>query len=507
MADTVIDSLIVTLGLDASNFTREQKKAAESLVKTKNSMGNTAREMAGAFRRVGLEFAGLFFGARSAGDIVHKFAELNSQMADLGYNSRQLGESAANLRLYQQIAGGFGGSAAGVTQMVSGLEQGMFNLKYMGQMSGQMAAWLRFGGGLPPTNAQGGIDVLKTVSDLRARLHGMGPVDQNQILTALGVSPGIRNAIMATRQQYEHWVRSQRESAKQMADGTTSAQSLQRAWRNLQYSLDGAAATVLTNLTPALKSMLGNLAKIAPTELENLAKWVKSHGPEVTAFFGELNSIIGGIAESMKILGPAFHYTFGVVGKAIGDTAGWLVNKGRENQGWLTRGTYQPTVMAAAAKYGVPVPILNALIQRESGWDPDAVSKKGAIGLTQLMPGTAASLGVNPHNPVEAIYGGAHYLAEQYKRFGTWQAALIGYNEGPTAYAKGVRYPSAQSYASGIMAHAGASSIAHHTTHITTGDIHINAPNARDSLGIARSLRQEVDRQFRVFQADNGVTP
>ncbi len=506
MAGNVVDSLILTLGLDASQFTREQKKAAEALVKTKESMSNTASEMGLAFRRVGLEFAGLFFGIRGVGDIIHKFTELNSSMAELGYNSRQLGESAANLRLYQQIAGGFGGTAAGVTQMVGGLEQGMFNLRYMGQMSGQMAAWMRFGGGLPPTNAQGGIDVLKMVSDLRARLHGMSAVDQNQILTALGVSTGVRNAIMATQSQYDSWVRSQRASAKQMAAGTHSAQSLQRSWRNLQYSVDGAAATILTNLTPALKGMLGNLAKIAPTELENLAKWIKSNGPQVKAFFGELNTVIGGIAESMKILGPAFHYTFGVVGKALGVTAGWLVDKGRQNQGWITRGTYQPTVMAAAAKYGVPASILNAQIQRESGWNPNAVNG-AAVGLGQFTPATAKQYGVNARDPVSSIYGMARYDAALYKQLGSWPAALAGYNGGAGTFEKRGFTSQTSAYALSIMAHAAPHAVAHHTTHITTGDININAPNARDSLGISRSIRQEIDRQFHVFQVDNGVTP
>lgn len=505
MGQNVIDSLIVTLGLDASQFTREQKRAAAQLVKTKNEMKATAGEMAGAFRRVGLEFAGIFFGIRGTGDIIHKFAELNSVMADLGYTSRQLGESAANLRLYQQIAGGFGGTAGGVNQMVAGLEQGMFQLRYMGQMSGQMLAWLRFGGGLPPTNAQGGIDVLKMVDQLRGRLHGMNDVDKNQILLALGVSGGIRNAILSTREKYEQWLKTQKESAKQMAAGTNAAQDLQRSWRNLQYSVDGAAATILTSLTPALRSMLGNLAKIAPTELENLTKWIKTHGPEVTTFFSELNSTVGALAKAMQIIGAVGHWLFGVPGKAIGNAAGWLMTPGNKQSNVLAirRAQMAGYVSGASKAYGIPAGMLDALLTQESGYNPKAISKKGALGIAQFMPGTAAQYGVDPFDPKSAIYGAGRYLSDLHRRFGSWQAALAAYNEGPGAYAAGHRYPEARAYAASIMAHSSASAM-HHTTNVQTGNITINT-RATDAAGIAGSVKGEIQRKFNVFQTPNGA--
>jgi len=73
------------------------------------------------------------------------------------------------------------------------------------------------------------------------------------------------------------------------------------------------------------------------------------------------------------------------------------------------------------------------LVQQESGWKPAARSHKGAIGLAQLMPGTARSLGVDPHDPYENLDGGARYLSRQYKRFKSWRLALAAYNAGPDA--------------------------------------------------------------------------
>lgn len=93
---------------------------------------------------------------------------------------------------------------------------------------------------------------------------------------------------------------------------------------------------------------------------------------------------------------------------------------------------------AAANKWGVPRDLLYGHMMAESRGNPNAVSPAGAQGIMQIMPQTAASLGVNPFNPVQAINGAAHYLAQQYKRFRDWDKASMAYNAGPGNIAKGV---------------------------------------------------------------------
>lgn len=100
------------------------------------------------------------------------------------------------------------------------------------------------------------------------------------------------------------------------------------------------------------------------------------------------------------------------------------------------RGTYMPLAESAARKYGVPEDLFKRLVQQESGWNPNARSPKGAIGLAQLMPTTARRMGVNPHNAVENLDGGARYLKQQYNRFHSWKLALAAYNAGPEAVEK-----------------------------------------------------------------------
>ena len=100
------------------------------------------------------------------------------------------------------------------------------------------------------------------------------------------------------------------------------------------------------------------------------------------------------------------------------------------------RGEYLEMAKAAARRHGIPEGLFLRLVQQESAWNPKALSHKGAIGLAQLMPGTARKLRVDPHDPYENLEGGAKYLAKQFKRFGTWRLALAAYNAGPGAVRK-----------------------------------------------------------------------
>lgn len=97
------------------------------------------------------------------------------------------------------------------------------------------------------------------------------------------------------------------------------------------------------------------------------------------------------------------------------------------------RGPYLQMAKDAARRHGVPMDLFLRLVQQESGWKANARSHKGAIGLAQLMPGTARKLRVNPHDPYENLEGGARYLAQQYRTFGSWRLALAAYNAGPGA--------------------------------------------------------------------------
>lgn len=98
------------------------------------------------------------------------------------------------------------------------------------------------------------------------------------------------------------------------------------------------------------------------------------------------------------------------------------------------RGQYwAPAINGAASQVGIDPRLFAALVWAESSFHPGAVSHVGAMGLAQLMPGTAAGLGVDPTHPLQNLAGGARYLAQQYATFGSIDLALAAYNAGPGA--------------------------------------------------------------------------
>lgn len=96
------------------------------------------------------------------------------------------------------------------------------------------------------------------------------------------------------------------------------------------------------------------------------------------------------------------------------------------------RAVYLPFVVAVACEFGLPARLLDAVIAQESGYNPRAISPVGAMGMMQVMPGTARSLGLAfPWDPIANMRAGARYLRDQANRFGRLDLALAAYNAGP----------------------------------------------------------------------------
>lgn len=98
---------------------------------------------------------------------------------------------------------------------------------------------------------------------------------------------------------------------------------------------------------------------------------------------------------------------------------------------------WQPYIKAYSSAAGVDYRLVNAVIMQESGFNPTARSPSGAYGLMQLMPATAASLGVDHTDPLQNLWGGIWYLSSLLSHYGgDLRMALAGYNAGPGAVAR-----------------------------------------------------------------------
>lgn len=100
-------------------------------------------------------------------------------------------------------------------------------------------------------------------------------------------------------------------------------------------------------------------------------------------------------------------------------------------RGRLPATSYDAFIERYAAQHRVDPGVVRAIMATESNFNPAARSRAGAIGLMQLMPGTARELGVNPLVPEQNIEGGVRYFAQLLKMFGRLELALVAYNAGP----------------------------------------------------------------------------
>jgi len=206
-------------------------------------------------------------------------------------------------------------------------------------------------------------------------------------------------------------------------------------------SIDATVARVAQ-----LEAMLGLSPAGAPVGTPTTTTGTSSASSSPTSFAAQLASVAGTPAPAATS-DPSLTSATGATG-ATGAASG-------------TPGASTPfaaEIDAAAKKYGVDSALLRGLIRQESNFNANATSPAGARGLTQLMPGTAAALGVNPAIPAQAIEGGAKYLRQQLDKFGGDPAkALAAYNAGPGAvqrYGGVPPFAETQNYVRKVLAYA-----------------------------------------------------
>lgn len=137
-------------------------------------------------------------------------------------------------------------------------------------------------------------------------------------------------------------------------------------------------------------------------------------------------------------------------------SVGSKLKASNDSNNFKTKSEIMDLIDETCEKYDMDSKLVKALVKQESGFNPDAKSKAGALGLMQLMPKTAESLGVkDPMNPKDNIDGGVRYLKQMLERFnGNKILALAAYNAGPNAVSKynGVPpYKETQNYVKSIL--------------------------------------------------------
>ena len=119
-------------------------------------------------------------------------------------------------------------------------------------------------------------------------------------------------------------------------------------------------------------------------------------------------------------------------GGAGGAVSGCLQSTWWRATSYGVRSRTERAIRDASLRFGIDTRLIRSVIRHESNYDPRAVSPVGAMGLMQLMPGTARELGVVcPFDPRENVLGGTRYLSRMYRLLGTWPRAVAAYHAGP----------------------------------------------------------------------------
>jgi soluble lytic murein transglycosylase-like protein len=231
---------------------------------------------------------------------------------------------------------------------------------------------------------------------------------------------------------------------------------------------EGERAAAWADVSLVAQAVVGD-TRAAPLDLDALAHAaVSGGGPTVSAMPGVTIRDEG--AYQLLALGYSARETADVIGGRISqralDTARHMLAVGRSRDvaaNYLdgqykrvvairtamsrppVRRAVMPTTFDAliekyAALHKVEAAVVRAIIQTESAFNPLALSRKGAIGLMQLMPMTARELGVDPFVPEQNIEGGVRYFSQLLRMFGGLELALVAYNGGPgyaQRYARG----------------------------------------------------------------------
>jgi len=284
---TVIDALVVTLGLDPSGFTKGQKEAASAVLRTKNEATGAAKEMEargaqaaeffGKIRNAAIGLFAVFTGANS----FQQFArQTTASDAALGRLSRNLGLTTRELSSWQGAVERTGGSASALDGTLSGLSREFQQFQLTGQSS--VIPFFR-AIGVQIADASGKMrpmsDILLDISD---KFKNMDPARASAIGAGLGLDQGTINLLMKGRDGVRQLLGEQNRLGTVSKEQADAAERLQKAWMDVSQAFITVGRQLLTDFTPAIIKGL--------EALRDMALWFQAHPDAAKAFFGGMTA-------------------------------------------------------------------------------------------------------------------------------------------------------------------------------------------------------------------------
>lgn len=497
---TVIDQLIVKLGLDPRDFTKGERQAAAETVKLETQVKKSSDNMG----RSVLGFTGKLLGIATVAIAVKKglsyISDLSRDIRQLGIDSGNFNIAAGELRNFGNVAEMMGGKAEDVTKTVGGLNKAVYDLAYNGQISDSLIMLGRLGVQFQDTagnmrdfksialDAQGAVQ--------KAMGQGTSRASAYQMLMQAGFDPGLANA---------------------MLEGTLGTQLARQGQRR---QVSGADVKLATDLEKSAAN--------------------RDQGIQAATLSSEIvrTGIRGTTAANNSLAAGADKAGNYDTGKAASDVAEAFTSAGsaikkfvlgleqtadRLTAGNMPRGraAYENAINAAADKYGIDREVLHGIARTESGYNPaaEAVNPKTGQttgrGIMQLNPKFFKNAGKNPIDDIDVA--AKHFSGLLDKFEGNEQEryvhALRAYNAGETNYRNGTNIgPQNQAYAGKVLSSTtmplvspnAQSAAGGNRTEITFENVTVQT-NGKDGDRIATDFVDGTRRKMMTAQADAGV--
>ncbi|WP_241364092.1 lytic transglycosylase domain-containing protein [Klebsiella pneumoniae] len=325
MSATVIDALLVTLGLDPSNFTAGTKQVSQDLVllkkdseKTAKGMAEDGKKAAEFFRSIKNEMLALIGVTLTLKGLKDVIIDSTHGLADLGRTANLIGESARTVDAWGNAVKGFGGDAKSAQATLLGLEDSITRFQLTGQGNSTIAAFRAMGIQFLDEhgNARKASALLMDIAAYFEKIRAT-PQQARQLGAALGIDQGTINMLMqgadATRKLIAEKERQSVVTAKNIRD----AQNMERAWADLETQWDNTKIVITSALMPQIAQLTALLV--------DCSSWVTNHKGEISNFFGELPGKIKPVIDDVQKIAEVFGGWENIIKAVIAlKLAGWI---------------------------------------------------------------------------------------------------------------------------------------------------------------------------------------
>jgi hypothetical protein len=382
---TVIDSLIITLGLDASKYTAGQKQTAESLRKTKENAAQAAKEIKASgqqaaqfFTRLRNEAIALFSVFLAGRGIKDFIVDITRSDAAVGRAAHALGMATQELSAWQQAAERMGGSAADITQSFQSMSAEFEKVQQTGQGGEQWRIVLnRLGLSLRDT--QGHAKTFSAIMlELADKFKGMDPREATYFGGLLGFSQQTVNTLSAGSEELQRQLERARKRGLPSEEDTRRAIELKNALLDIQDTITDLARKILNDMSPALVRIMGQFEAwlLDPETKQSIEDFITGIG-QIAVQINKLVESTGGWVRVLKIMFALW---------AADKVGAMIASIGRISLAFLGVGN---AVGGVTAKLGLMRLAIGALAAHEALAGVDPEDKMGSW-IDKNVPGAAA---------------------------------------------------------------------------------------------------------------------